>query len=504
MLYISTRGKCEPMTGAKAIVTGIAPDGGLMIPQEIPEISAEDINLLNPLSYPERAAFILGKFLPDWQRDFLVESCKSAYNTDKFDAIDVAPLVNLKDNLSVLELWHGPTCAFKDMALQMLPYLMAQGVRMTGDDTEIVILVATSGDTGKAALEGFKDVPGTKIIVFYPADGVSQVQRLQMVTQEGGNVAVVAVEGNFDDAQTGVKEIFGNKELSLKMAKKGLKFSSANSINWGRLVPQVVYYVVSYLELVNGGRIKANEEVNFVVPTGNFGNILAAYYAFRLGVPIKRLICASNENNVLTDFIRTGIYDRNRNLHQTISPSMDILVSSNLERLLFEVTGRDHNRVYNWMKDLKEKGRYEVDRETLGKIQELFYSDFVTDEEAIDNIRTTYDRHGYLIDPHTAVGMTVCERYQESVDPNTNTVVVSTASPFKFNGSVAQALLGLEAVKGKDEFQLLGMVSELSGIEVPAGLRDLNKKEIRHRIVSSRSGMEDKVISLLELEYDNK
>jgi threonine synthase len=495
MLYISTRGKSAPVTGAEAIVMGIAPDGGLMVPERMPRLSRDDMASLNTMDYSKRAAFIIGKFLPDWPEDFLKGSCDLAYSQEKFGNPHVAPVADITDKVSILELWHGPTCAFKDMALQMLPHLMAQGVRMTGHEGEIVILVATSGDTGKAALEGFKDVPGTRIIVFYPANGVSEIQRLQMVSQEGKNVAVVAVEGNFDDAQTGVKEIFADGALACEMQEKGFRFSSANSINWGRLVPQIVYYISSYLELVKRGRIGYGEQVNFVVPTGNFGNILAGYYAKEMGLPIKRLICASNENNVLTDFIRTGIYDRRRDLHQTISPSMDILVSSNLERLLFELTDRDSSKVRQWMRQLREEGHYQVDAKTLDRLQSLFYGDFVRDDEAMESIKDIYYKYGYLIDTHTAVGTTVCGRYQPH--DKLHTVVVSTASPFKFNKSVAQALLGAEAIEGMDEFQLIDKVSDFTGLKVPKGLNDLDKKPILHNLTCSRREMKEQVSSLL-------
>lgn len=354
MYYRSTRGEQDKVLSSEAIKRGLARDGGLYVPDSAVKLLSDEINGLVDMNYRERAIFILERYLDDYTRDELSECVNEAYTAARFESEEIVPVKKLNDNAFVLELWHGPTCAFKDVALQLLPRLLVKALRKTGETGETVILVATSGDTGKAALEGFKDVEGTRIIVFYPESGVSEIQRMQMVTQEGRNVYSVGVEGNFDDAQNGVKAIFSDSELIGQMGGKGLKFSSANSINWGRLVPQIVYYFSAYAELLKYNEIKPGEKINFAVPTGNFGNILAAYYAREMGLPVNKLICASNDNNVLTEFIKTGTYNRNREFKKTISPSMDILISSNLERLLFEVTGHDAGQVAGWMSKLKE------------------------------------------------------------------------------------------------------------------------------------------------------
>lgn len=480
MQYQSTRGKCKPVPAAEAIKMGIAPDGGLFVPEEIPQLSPGELQDMLPLSYTGRAVRVLEKFLTDFSTAEITRCVESAYRVKKFDAPEIAPVRTLNNGTHVLELWHGPTCAFKDMALQILPHLLTRAAAKTGEQDEIVILVATSGDTGKAALEGFRDVPGTRIIVFYPGRGVSEVQKLQMVTQEGQNVHVFAVDGNFDDTQSGVKSIFGDPQINAQLEQSGFRFSSANSINWGRLVPQVVYYLSAYLDLVRAGKIQAGEPINFVVPTGNFGNILAGYYAAQMGLPINKLICAANENNVLTEFIRTGIYDRNREFRRTISPSMDILVSSNLERLLYEVVGHDPKPVDDWMERLKETGWYDVDPQTRNIIDRLFWSEYATDEETRQTIKETFATCGYLLDTHTAVGKNVYDKYVMATGDKTKTVLVSTASPFKFNASVAQAVLGDEQVAGKSEFELLEVLARASGMPIPAGLKDLDKKPVLH------------------------
>ncbi|MDP4094106.1 MAG: threonine synthase, partial [Bacillota bacterium] len=436
-------------------------------------------------------------FLDDYTDEEISDCVRSAYNTSKFDSVDIAPLYKLSENVHVLELWHGPTCAFKDMALQILLHFLTKAVKKTGEKSEIVILVATSGDTGKAALEGFKDVGGTKIIVFFPEEGVSAIQKMQMVTQEGGNVYSLGVEGNFDDAQNGVKAIFADAEVNSELEQKGYKFSSANSINWGRLVPQIVYYFSAYAELVKTGEIKAGEPINFVVPTGNFGNILAAYYACQMGLPVNRLICASNDNNVLTDFINTGTYDKNREFKKTISPSMDILISSNLERLLFEMTGHNSQLVSEWMNRLKKDGRYTVDADCKKKISKLFWAGFSSENETIKTIESIYNEYGYVVDTHTAVGIDVYDKYVISTGDITKTVAVSTASPFKFNESVSRAIFGQDAVNGKSEFELLEDLSQKCGIAIPKGLKDLDKKEIRHKTVCNKSEMKDQVKKIL-------
>ncbi|AGL01590.1 threonine synthase [Desulfoscipio gibsoniae] len=497
MLYTSTRGNYGPLPAAGAIKLGIAPDGGLFVPTDRVMLSVEDIQAMTHMSYQQRAANILGPYLADFTPNEIKRSVDNAYDAGSFDHPDVAPLVDLDAGLSVLELWHGPTCAFKDMALQILPHLLVKSMEKTDEDAGILILVATSGDTGKAALEGFKDVPRTAIMVFYPEKGVSQVQKMQMVTQEGGNVGVYAVRGNFDDTQSGVKAIFGDADMQHAAAERGYKFSSANSINWGRLVPQIVYYFSAYADLLARKRVQPGEAVNFVVPTGNFGNILAGFYAKQMGLPVHRLVCAANENNVLTDFIATGTYDRNRDFKRTISPSMDILISSNLERLLYELTGHDAARVRQWMADLMAKGRYTVDDETREQVQSLFWSEYADDTATMSSIKDTHRRYGYVVDTHTAVGLYVYHRYRQSTGDERPTVVLSTASPFKFNASVARALLGEEQTSGRDEFELLQMLSDFSGLPVPPGLSGLSRRPVRHTTVVDREQMPQAVLNFV-------
>jgi threonine synthase len=407
--YTSTRGNGQICSGAEAILSGIASDGGLFVPLTLPFL---DIHWAEkPKPYIKLAAEVLGKLLPDYS-ELELEQCAAAYDVN-FDSVDIAPLVRVGSR-SVLELWHGPTSAFKDMALQILPRLLTLALEKTGETSDILILVATSGDTGKAALEGFRDIPGTAILVFFPSAGVSEVQRRQMITQEGKNVGVVAVEGNFDDAQTGVKAIFADSAIRGMLAQKKWKLSSANSINWGRLAPQIAYYFSAYQALSQNRTIQAGDLVNFCVPTGNFGNILAGYYAKQMGVPIGRLICASNDNNVLTDFLRTGIYDRNRPFHQTISPSMDILISSNLERLLYHTTQGDADQVREWMRQLNSQGRYEIDSETLSEIQRNFWADWALEADAAQIIRQVWEQENYLLDPHTAVAWKAADTYEKN------------------------------------------------------------------------------------------
>lgn len=498
MMYESTRGKYRGMLSAETIKMGIAPDGGLFVPENIMKITQDMMEQLVGLNYRERAVAVLTQYLTDYSSEEIEECTGKAYTESKFGNPEIAPVRKLNDCISVLELWHGPTCAFKDMALQLMPHLLVKAVKKTGENKEIVILVATSGDTGKAALEGYKDVNGTRIIVFYPFEGVSEIQKLQMITQEGKNVYPIGVEGNFDDAQSGVKAIFTDAELNNTMEQKGYSFSSANSINWGRLVPQIVYYFSAYADMVKQGSISIGDKINIVVPTGNFGNILAAFYAMRMGLPVNRLICASNDNNVLTEFINTGIYNRNREFRKTISPSMDILISSNLERLLYEVTGHDSKRICKWMEELKEKGIYEVDGITREKVREIFWGAYSTEEETLAAIRKVYQEFGYVVDTHTAVGMDVYFKYvAETGDSGTKTVIASTASPFKFNESVSRAILGDERTKGKGEFELLKMLSDECGIPIPAGLKDLDKKEVRHTTVCSKEDMKAQVERIL-------
>ncbi len=495
MLYESTRGKIHSFSAPKAIKLGMAPDGGLFVPAEPVQITKQQLNSLVGVSYQEKAFYILNLFLTDFTAAQLKESITRAYHQKNFPGPKIAPVKKLNAELYLLELWHGPTAAFKDFALQILPYLLRHAVAKTGADKKIAILVATSGDTGKAALEGFKDVEGTKIIVFYPVEGVSKIQELQMVTQEGSNVQVVAVRGNFDQTQRGVKEIF--RESPYLLPKITYCFSSANSINWGRLVPQIVYYFSAYLDLQKQGEIAPSEEINFVVPTGNFGNILAAFYARQMGLPIRKLICATNQNNVLTDFIRTGFYDCNRIFYQTISPSMDILVASNLERLLYEVTGHEAVKVEKWMTDLQEKGCFRVDEEVLEKIKAIFWSDFAADEETLTTIRDTYRQYNYILDPHTAVGKNVHAKYLSQTGDTIKTVLVSTASPFKFCPHVVKAILGEKATQNKSAFELLDVLARATSLEIPPGLKNLPQKAVRHTLVIDPAGMKQTVINSL-------
>ena len=483
MNYISTRGNNQKMTSAQAIIAGLADDGGLFVPEELPQVDMEFIKGLTKLSYQERAAKVLGCFLTDYTDEEIKGCVERAYG-GKFDDAAIAPL-NIMEDVSVLELWHGPTSAFKDMALQLLPQLLSTALKKTGEKNQVLILVATSGDTGKAALEGFRDVEQTKIIVFYPENGVSRIQKLQMVTQQGGNVAVTAVKGNFDDAQSGVKAIFSDKEFNGKLNEAGVSLSSANSINWGRLVPQIVYYFSAYADLLKAGVIHAGDEISFTVPTGNFGDILAGYYALRMGLPVKKLICASNTNNVLTDFLSTGVYDRNRDFFKTISPSMDILISSNLERLLYHVTN-DAARVAGWMKSLAETGRYDVGAEVLARIQAVFGCDWADDQKTMETINNVYGERRYIADTHTAVAWDSARKYmlQGNAEPM---VVVSTASPYKFNESVLTALG--ETIEGMDEFQLLDKLQSLNSFKIPAGLAALKDAEVRHGNVVEKTAM---------------
>lgn len=495
MRYISTRGDNDGLNAAQVIIKGLAPDGGLFVPEYIPEVR---LDALIDCSYTELAGRIFALFLDGFSQAQINDCIAGAYNEQNFNHPDIAPLVQLRDGLHILELWHGPTCAFKDMALQMLPRLMVTSARIEEERDEIAILVATSGDTGKAALEGFRDVPGTRVIVFFPATGVSAVQRLQMVTQKGRNVNVAGVEGNFDDAQNGVKAIFADIGLGQRLLERKIKLSSANSINWGRLLPQIVYYVWAYLQLVNQGRVKAGSPINIVVPTGNFGNILAAYYAKKMGLPVGKLICASNVNQVLTDFINSAVYDRRRCFKKTISPSMDILVSSNLERLLFELADHDAVRVAGWMNDLAVNGFYEIDEQTRVRVRELFWGGFADDQQTVETIKAVWEQYQYLIDPHTAVGMNVYEQYLQATGDNTPAVVASTASPFKFSSDVAGAVLDGGELAGLDEFAVMSKLGEKAGLNIPGSLAELSQLPVRHQTVTSRDTMLDTVLEFLK------
>lgn len=497
MYYKSTRNSSVEITSAEAIVQGISAEGGLFVPSEIPQISMEEIVKLGDMSYAERAAYIFAKYLTDFTEAEVKYCTENAYNDKKFATDNIAEISHLFDGTYILELWHGPTCAFKDMALQILPYLLTTSAKKINIDKKIVILVATSGDTGKAALEGFADVEGTQIMVFYPEDGVSPMQKRQMTTQDGANVGVCAIEGNFDDCQNGVKAIFTNDEIKAKLEEKKMMFSSANSINWGRLAPQIIYYISAYATLVKDKEIKAGEKINIVVPTGNFGNILAAYYAKHMGVPVNKLICASNTNKVLTDFITTGVYDRNREFFTTISPSMDILISSNLERLLYLMCGENDVQIREWFDSLSKNGRYEVTNEIKAKLAEEFDAGYCDDTETKAAIKRIYDKYSYTLDTHSAVAVKVYEDYREKTGDTTKTVIASTASPYKFSASV------LEAVEGKtpdtDEFDMIDRLAELSGYEIPASLAALKTKDIRFKDVISKEQQKDYVLGHLSL-----
>ncbi len=474
MIYKSTRGE-EVNSSAIAILNGIASDGGLYVPASFPTISSEDIEDLGYLGYDDRAAFILSKFLTDYEHEELESYTKKAYA--RFNG-HPAPLVKVDENTYIMELWHGPTLAFKDIALTILPYLLTGARQKVNIDKTTLILVATSGDTGKAALEGFKDIDGTEIVVLYPSNGVSEMQKLQMQTTTGNNVHVIGIEGNFDDAQNAVKDIFNDKEITKKLYDMGYVLSSANSINFGRLVPQIVYYVSSYVDLVTNNQITNGDKVNFVVPTGNFGNILAAYYALKMGLPINHLIVASNKNNVLTDFFATGEYDKNREFFKTMSPSMDILISSNLERLLFELGDNDNNFVIDLMEELKEIGRYEIDEELIYSKLSKFFGYYSTEDETVDVIDNFFDEYNYLLDPHTAVGVSAFFKYvSETYDVDTPSIIVSTANPYKFPQDVYKALSKRTEENG---IRATKKLNTYTGVEVPEEITALENMPILH------------------------
>ncbi len=499
MKYISTRGYPEKFSSAEVIISGIAPDGGLFVPENIPILTRDDIMEMKDMPYPLLAAEVLSRYLTDFEYSKLREYCEIAYSEENFGEPPI-PLVQLNKynpREFIMELWHGPTCAFKDVALQLLPYLMTSAVHMTGEDRKIMILTATSGDTGKAALEGFKDIKDTEAVVFYPSDGVSEAQRLQMATTGGENTHVIAVRGCFDDTQTGVKKIFADEELRNELDGRGFMLSSANSINWGRLVPQIAYYVYAYVSLLSRELLEEGEKINVVVPTGNFGNILAAWYAKRMGIPIHKLVCASNRNKVLSDFFRTGVYDRQREFYKTNSPSMDILISSNLERLLFEISEKDSERVNQWMKSLSEEGKYSVDPVTLRALQTAFVGGFADEAGIAKSIRDTYDRCDHVIDTHTAVGFNVYGRYYQRSGDQTKTVFVSTASPYKFVEAVMDSLLGNGYSKGRSQEVLIRELCEESGLAVPPALEGLADKPILHDTVINVKEMIDEVRRLI-------
>jgi len=487
MKYYSTRNEAMKYSAAEAMAMGLAPDGGLFVPECIPAVSAEDLRALCAKDYRGRAVDIMGRFLEEFSVEELTYFVTHAY-AENYDDAAIAPLHLTEDGTAYLELWHGPTCAFKDMALQMLPYLLTSSLKKTGEQREVCILVATSGDTGKAALEGFADVPGTRIFVFYPDGGVSKIQRLQMVTQSGNNVGVCAVKGNFDDAQTGVKKIFGDKDFAADISKRGFFLSSANSINWGRLLPQVVYYFSAYCDYVRSGKIALGDKINFCVPTGNFGNILAGWIAKQMGLPVGRFLCASNANNVLTDFIETGVYDKNRPFHLTISPSMDILVSSNLERLLLMLCGDKATAGY--MQQLSADGKYAVSAETLSRVQAEFSAACCDDAETKAKIAAVWAESGYLIDTHTAVASAALDKYRAETGDKTPTVIVSTASPFKFAADVLSAL-------GETAEDPLTALAGKCALPIPGPLSGLEQRAVRFADVADKTDMEQVVNGFL-------
>ncbi|MBQ7793155.1 MAG: threonine synthase [Clostridia bacterium] len=499
MQYQSTRNKSIAITSAQAIKQGLSVEGGLFVPDSIPKVSIEEIAGLKNMNYRERAEFILSRYLTDFTAEELKYCVENAYTKEKFETDNIAPVYKLDDKAYFLELWHGPTCAFKDMALQILPYLLTTSMKKTDENDEVVILVATSGDTGKAALEGFRDVSGTRIVVFYPDNGVSEIQKLQMITQEGDNVSVCAIKGNFDDAQSGVKKIFSDGAYKELLAANRFKLSSANSINWGRLVPQIVYYFSAYADMLKADEITLGEKINVVVPTGNFGNILASYYAYQMGLPVNKFICASNKNNVLTDFIKTGKYNKNRDFHTTISPSMDILISSNLERFLYHLSDRDDKLVAEMMNKLNTEGEYEVSKEIFDRMTELFAAGCTDDEATLAAIKKCSEENGYVMDTHTAVAKSVYDNYAAETGDTTKTIIASTASPFKFNQSVLIALGGTAAVAGKDEFTLLTELSERSGMKIPQSLASLKTKPKLYTSVCEKSEMIEVVNDFLQI-----
>ncbi len=488
MNYISTRGfKENNVSAAEAIKRGLAPDGGLYMPESMPKFTAEFIKSLIPSSYSERAAAVLGAFLTDYSAQELKEVAALAYAEEKFGA-SAAPVSALED-MHILELWHGPTCAFKDMALQIMPRLFSLALKKCGEEKTALILVATSGDTGKAAMEGYRDVPGMKIQVFFPTDGVSRVQKLQMQTGEGENVSVMAIRGNFDDAQTGVKKIFSDASMKEALAQKNIFLSSANSINWGRLVPQVAYYVSAYCDMVQSGAIAFGDEIDITVPTGNFGNIFAAYIAKLCRLPFRHLICASNQNNVLTDFLANGVYDRNRAFMPSISPSMDILISSNLERLLYLICGTEKTKSY--MDALSKDGKYTLEKEDFEKIQSAFIGYYTTEAQTKETIQAVFEKENYLIDTHTAVAAYAAKRYMSTYKAERRMLTVSTASPYKFAKDVLNAL---DASKNIDGVEALTELRSVSGTQIPSPLADLDKKTVRFNTVIEKDEMADSVL----------
>lgn len=491
--YKSTRNSKETATASQAILKGLADNGGLFVPDSIPALDV-DLQELAKMDYRQVAYEVMSRMLSDFTEEELKHCINSAYDS-KFDTDLIAPVVK-KAGAYYLELFHGSTIAFKDMALSILPYLLVTSAKKNNIKNEIVILTATSGDTGKAALAGFADVPGTRIIVFYPKNGVSPIQEKQMVTQKGDNTAVVGIIGNFDDAQTGVKNMFNDKALAEEMDGKGFQFSSANSINIGRLVPQMVYYVYAYTRLLANGEIKAGDKINVVVPTGNFGNILAAYYAKEMGLPIEKFICASNDNKVLYDFFETGVYDKNREFILTTSPSMDILISSNLERLIYRIAGDDSDKNSDLMAALSSQGRYEITDEMKSSLSE-FYGNYATEAEAAATIKKVYESDSYIMDTHTAVAATVYDKYVAATGDHTPSVIASTASPYKFTRSVMEAVNG--DVADSSDFELVDELNRISGVKIPQAVEEIRSAPVLHDTVCDKSEMESVVRKILAL-----
>ncbi len=490
MKYISTRDASKAFTGAEAIVKGISDDGGLIVPSSFPSIDDNLISKLIECDYPGRVAKILHMYLDDFTEEELLSYARAAYA--RFDG-DPCPVVKIENGIYIMELWHGPTSAFKDMALTLLPYLMTAAKRKLGDNSHTLVLVATSGDTGKAALEGFRDVDGTEIIVFYPYTGVSPMQRLQMVTQKGKNVHVAGIKGNFDDAQRAVKKIFTNQESIDRLKERGIEMSSANSINWGRLAPQIAYYVSAYCDLVASGEINIGDKINFTVPTGNFGNILAGYYAYRMGIPVGKLIVASNRNNILFDFFTTGHYDANRTFYKTMSPSMDILVSSNLERLLFEVSGRNDKLMCSVYTQLAKEGKFDLDVSKLDL--KVFVAGWSDEDETKETMFNVFDDCGYVLDPHTAVAVDVYAEYQEETGDDTVSVIVSTASPYKFPCDVYNAVTGAHE---KDPNKAVNKLQVYTAAECAESILELNTLPILHATTIEKGDAEKTVFDFVD------
>ena len=496
MSYMSTRGS-EPITASKAILTGLAKDGGLFVPMDFPSFTLEQLSNLTNSSYQDLATEIFSLYLNDYSKEEISLAVAKAYDSKHFDTVDITPMHKLTNDMHVLELFHGPTLAFKDIALSILPYLSVMAAKKNNEKRSVGILVATSGDTGKAALEGFKDVEGTSCTVFYPYGGVSTIQERQMNTTTGNNTHVIGLKGNFDQAQTGVKTLFESEEFHSKLNDLNILPSSANSINFGRLMPQIVYYFYSYFSLIKSKQIKMGDKINFVVPTGNFGNILAGYYAKKMGLPIKKLICASNQNNVLSDFFKDGLYNTERQFYQTMSPSMDILISSNLERLLFEISGRDTSLISSWMKSLKEKGTFNIGKDNLDIISKDFWAASCDDKTTGKQIKQTYCETGYVLDPHTAVGANVLEQYRNNEKDQTVAVLLSTASPYKFPEDVVNSIIDNFDDTKKESMDFVRKLSEISKTSIPLSVEQLFNMPILHTTVCEKEEMENTVLKLL-------